>query len=263
MNIFKQIKPIIVEYVTSIKKLKQPSINYCVRNELLPNIITRSPSNNVRKLLNIPYSDHQTQLNQDIFALLINQFSNGFFIEIGANDGYTLSNTVYLEEYFGWRGILVEPNSKYLPTLKKRSNSIIVNKAITSQAGKEEFIDAGLYGGIKSHLDTAHSSHTKNSNSILVDCMTLQEILDSSKAPKQIDFISIDVEGAEVPIVKQMVASDRRFKCGCIEYNSRMEDYRKMAYLLSNSGYEILWNNQTEQDIFFIDSHQNTLNKTI
>lgn len=35
-------------------------------------------------------------------------FQNGFFIEVGGNDGYKQSNTYYLEKFLGWRGILVE-----------------------------------------------------------------------------------------------------------------------------------------------------------
>jgi hypothetical protein len=33
----------------------------------------------------------------------------GFFVEAGANNGYTQSNTYWLERFRGWRGLLVEP----------------------------------------------------------------------------------------------------------------------------------------------------------
>ena len=36
-------------------------------------------------------------------------FSNGFFIECGANDGVNQSNTWYFEKYLNWHGILIEP----------------------------------------------------------------------------------------------------------------------------------------------------------
>ena len=36
-------------------------------------------------------------------------YKKGFFIEVGANDGYNQSNTYYLEKILDWRGILVEP----------------------------------------------------------------------------------------------------------------------------------------------------------
>ncbi len=33
---------------------------------------------------------------------------NGFFIEVGALDGETRSNTLILERKFGWNGVLIE-----------------------------------------------------------------------------------------------------------------------------------------------------------
>jgi FkbM family methyltransferase len=218
-------------------------------------VFTRTPSNILREIFNLPSSEYQTQLNQDVFALLMNQFRRGFFLEIGANDGFTLSNTVYLEEAFGWKGILVEANQKYMASLARRKNSVVVNKAVSSQVGKAEFIDAGLYGGLKSSLDNTHGSYTKDAPTITVDCVSLQKILDVAEAPERIDFVSIDVEGGEVPIVEQMVSVNRRFACGCIEYNKRMEDHKRIVALLEAAGYKVLWEEQTEYDLFFSDGN--------
>jgi FkbM family methyltransferase len=205
-------------------------------------------------MFELPFTEHQTQLNQDVFALIINRFRPGFFLEIGANDGFTFSNTVYLENEFGWTGILVEANQKYMTSLAHRKNSIIVNKAISSQHGEADFIDAGLFGGLKSCLDYTHDQHTTDATCIKVECAGMQEILDDAAAPERIDFVSIDVEGGEMPVVEQLVSSNRRFSCGCIEYNGRMDDYLKMTRLLKESGYRVVWKDQTESDLFFVDN---------
>ena len=257
MRFFSLIKNAIRDRAIQLEILKRPSIRYCIENELLPSLIARTSSRTVRKIFNLPDSEYSTQLNQDIFALLVNQFRPGFFIEIGANDGFNLSNTVYLEQKFGWKGILIEANNKYVASLKKRKNSVVVNKAVSSRIGKAEFIDAGLYGGLKASLDNMHDSYTKDAPSIAVECVSLQEILDDSKAPELIDFISIDVEGGEVPVVEQMVSVNRRFRCGCIEYNMRMEDYQRIIALLESADYIVVWQNQTEHDLFFIDGNVN------
>ena len=252
-SLITHIKNIIRERMVHLEALKRPALRYCIHNELFPELLSRTPSSVVRSMLNLPPSEHQTQLNQDVFALLMNRFRPGFFLEIGANDGFTHSNTVYLEREFGWNGILVEANKKYLSSLEQRRGSIVVNKAVSSQIGEAEFIDAGLYGGLKSSLDSAHCHHTNGAVCIKVECMTLQDILDSASAPSRVDFVSIDVEGGEVPIVEQLVSVDRRFGCGCIEYNWRKGDYKRMSSMLESAGYRVVWENQTEQDIYFVD----------
>lgn len=254
LNIGGLIRKIIRERVVKIAAIRRPVIRYCIENKLLPNLLVRTPSNTLREMLNLPSSEYQSQLNQDIFALLMNQFRAGFFLEIGANDGFTHSNTVYLEKNFGWKGILVEANPKYIPSLLKRKNSVVVNKAVSFQKGKAEFIDAGLYGGLKDGLDGTHGLYTKDAMCITVDCMELQEILDTANAPQQIDFISIDVEGTEVSIVEQLISVNRRFRCGCIEYNHRMGDYKQIVSLLEKGGYKVAWEYQTEQDLFFTNN---------
>lgn len=256
MNILSSVNKFVRERFVKINFMSRPFIRYGIENELLPSLLARTPCNAVRNVLNLPVSAHQTQLNQDVFALLMNQFRTGYFLEIGANDGFTLSNTVYLEECFNWVGALIEANPKYLDSLVKRKKSVVVNKAVSTQSGKAEFVDAGLYGGLKSCLDSSHIHYTRNATSITVECMSLQEILDSVDAPKNIDFVSIDVEGGEVPIVEQMVSVDRRFKCGCIEYNAREADYQHIVTILKAAQYEVIWKNQTEHDLFFIDDRK-------
>lgn len=247
------IRAFFVRIITSLSFLRKPSIKYCIDNKLLPGIFTKASSSQLREILNLPASDHSSQLNQDLFALIMNQFRKGFFLEIGAYDGYILSNTVYLEEEFGWKGILVEANPRYIESLSRRKNSIIVNKAVSHNKGKEEFLDANLYGGLKNNMDKTHANRTDNAETISVDCVSLQEILDRTGAPNVINFISIDVEGGELPIVEQMVLVKNRFTCGCIEYNNRQDDYVKIKNMLETAGYRVVWENQTGQDMFFVN----------
>lgn len=253
-SLVSSVKNSIQKKMARLKILRRPAVSYCIRNELLPGLFALTESSVVREMLELPPAEEQTQLNQDIFALLMNRFRPGFFLEIGANDGFTLSNTVYLENKFGWNGILVEANHNYMASLAKRKNSIIVNKAVSDHHGEAEFIDAGLYGGLKSYLDDSHTQHTRNAQRINVECMRLQEILDNAAAPEFIDFVSIDVEGGEMPVVEQLVSITRRFRCGCIEYNGREDDYAKMSELLEGAGYRVVWKGQRLSDLFFVDN---------
>ena len=63
--------------------------------------------------------ESHSQLQQDLLAIYFksigqsidatDKFSSGFFVEFGATDGVTLSNSVMLERRFGWNGIVCEP----------------------------------------------------------------------------------------------------------------------------------------------------------
>lgn len=232
---------------------KKPSVKYCVAHDLLPRIITIIPGNTLREMLFLPRSAQVAQLNQDVFALLVNRFRSGYFIEIGANDGFTLSNTHYLEEHFEWSGVLIEANPKYADSLALRKKSRIVNKAISDVAGTTQFVDAGLFGGIENGLDSRHSQYTGPATRITVACATLDDVLDDVCAPSIIDFLSIDVEGGEPPIVRQLVKNKRRVRCGCVEVNDRKNDIAEISSLLNNSGYKVVWEGMTGNDLYFVD----------
>jgi FkbM family methyltransferase len=231
------------------------TIMYAVRNDLLPNIFTSVTSKKIREILFLPSSRHITQLNQDLFALIVNKFKkNGYFIEIGANNGFDLSNTIYLEENFNWNGILIEANPAYKKSLAKRK-SIIVNKAISDKAGSAVFRKAGLYGGLEKFLDKKYSKHIKNKDTIIVKTISINEIFEKYTPPSIIDFISIDVEGAELMILKQVLAiKNHRFKCGCIEHNYRKKDQKIFKKVLEEKKYKVTWESKTGHDLFFIDS---------
>jgi hypothetical protein len=63
----------------------------------------------IRKSLDL-LVDSRSQLNQDLFVLsTLGWKRDGYYVEFGATDGETLSNTWLLDKRFGWRGILAEP----------------------------------------------------------------------------------------------------------------------------------------------------------
>ena len=72
------------------------------------------------------------QANQDKFVLkVLKEKTNGFFLEIGSNHPININNSYLLEKQYGWKGIMVEYNSEYLPLYKQyRPNSVhIINDA--------------------------------------------------------------------------------------------------------------------------------------
>lgn len=83
---------------------------------------------------------------------------NGFFIEAGANDGISQSNTLYFEKYMRWKGLLIEP----IPDLAKkcrvnRPSCIVENCALVSSNFKNDSIEmqyANLMSLVKGAMKT-------------------------------------------------------------------------------------------------------------
>lgn len=120
-------------------------------------------------------------------------FDNGFFIEVGANDGYSQSNTYFLQKKRKWKGILVEGIPELFEKARiKRSKSAVYNCALVSNehrgstvimhyANLMSVVDSSLKSieehdnYIKSGLDV---QRLKGSYSAAVEARTLESILD-------------------------------------------------------------------------------------
>ena len=136
-----------------------------------------------------------------------------------------------------------------------KRNAHVCISAVSKKDEILEFRDAGLYGGLEEFLDTSHTEKREQEEIIKVQGKTLASILKAFNAPKIIDFISIDVEGGEREVLEQLVSmKDYFFKCGCIEHNFRKDDLEFFKDLLLSSNYKIAWKDQTEHDLFFINS---------
>jgi hypothetical protein len=82
-------------------------------------------------------------------------YNNGFFIEVGANDGIQQSNTLRLEKDLGWKGILIEPSfESYINCIKNRKDSLVLNIALTSFSDyqKRQFQYGDFNGSLMSSL---------------------------------------------------------------------------------------------------------------
>ena len=123
---------------------------------------------------------------------------NGFFIEAGANNGIDQSNTKIFEDLFGWNGLLIEPSlSAYEMCKQNRPNSIVINAALSDKD------DAEIFGDFDGHLMSSINGRRRNSsnNMVSIKTRTLTSILKEYNINK-VDFISLDVEGFEVDVLK-------------------------------------------------------------
>ncbi len=142
---------------------------------------------------------------------------DGYFVELGANDGITQSNTKYFELYKGWQGILIEPSPKQFMRLKKfRSRkNLFYNCACvgfdfpktTIELMYSNLMSIALEGRNDIQDPVAHAKEGENHSerertfTFHAQARTLQSILDESHSPKIIDLLSLDVEGGELEVL--------------------------------------------------------------
>lgn len=155
--------------------------------------------------------DWYGQANQDKLVYeLFNGKTNGYFVDLASNDARTFSNTFALERHHNWTGLCIEPNPQYWPHLAYRKCQVVA--AVVGAKRMEEVhfrfhsgVNAVLGGIVGDKYDiTTQKDKLANHQQPPTPKYTvpLLEILQRYRAPKNIDYLSLDVEGAEEDIMK-------------------------------------------------------------
>jgi len=194
-------------------------------------------------------------------------YENGFFVELGANDGMVQSNTYYYEKQRNWRGVLIEPSpNKFLECKNNRSKAnAFYCAACVSFDFKEEFVKIAYsdYMSAPMNLETDIGdpfAHAKSGEKYLLENETvfefgakavpLHSLLKEANAPNEIDFLSLDVEGAEIEVLKGIDHGVYRFKYMLIE----CRDFEKLNHYLGSAGYGFL-EKLSHHDYLFSSRH--------
>lgn len=182
------------------------------------------------------YEDYASEYSQDLFALMFNDFKqNGYFVEVGACDGHN-SNTFILEKYFGWQGILLEPNKYAFQDLEKhcieynRDRSILVNVGAWEywSKGHAFYCDGDAWG-----TGTVRKKFAEDPKKILVNLDSLDRILKKYKVPNTIDYVSIDAEHSEVKILKGFT----KYNAKCMSIEVAAENEQSVNKIMKQRGY--------------------------
>lgn len=136
----------------------------------------------------------------------------GFFVEAGGHDGYTQSNTYYLERFRGWNGVLVEPMPELAAQARlNRPRSQVFRCALVApedQATEVEMDFGDLFSNVSGRSGMADSWAAnglvlgwRDPRRELVPARTLADVLLEAGA-EGIDLLSLDVEGYEEPVLR-------------------------------------------------------------
>jgi FkbM family methyltransferase len=200
----------------------------------------------------IPPVPFQSQLGQDYLATVLFG-SSGFFVEFGATNGVELSNTYALEK-MGWQGILAEPSKKWHDQLRvNRPNTSISFECVWTHSNEKlEFSEAS--SGVLSTLSQFVKSDHHNrqiAEEYSVNTISLQDLLDERKAPRFVEFLSIDTEGSELEILSAFNWEERSFGFIAVEHNYT-EKREEIFKFLSSKGYTRVLEEHSKWDDWYI-----------
>lgn len=201
-------------------------------------------------------TDYYSQLGQDKWILEeVYPETEGIFVDIGAGDGVRHSNTKSLEDN-GWDGLCVEP-SRYSvkdfidnrPNTKLDTRCVYDGSLVTFREMVPENDFYPQTSGISNVYDM--TNNWSNYREIKVPSIELHNLLDDWAMSSFIHYLSIDVEGAEVDLLRHFDFS-YQFGAITIEHNHRQDDKINILNLMNENGYELI--KDKEWEFFFINN---------
>jgi FkbM family methyltransferase len=142
--------------------------------------------------------------------------TSGFFVEVGANEPRLRSQSWHLEQA-GWRGLLIEPQPDLAQKLRDQRRVTVVEAACSSPQNAGRSLPFHVAGPLSSLDRSGMAPGTQPEKVINVATRTLGSILDEAGVPTDFEFLSIDVEGHEVEVLRGLDLSRWRPRLIMIE----------------------------------------------
>jgi hypothetical protein len=212
-----------------------------------------------------------SQVDQDkLVYKYLGNMENGYFVDLASNDATMISNSYALETFHGWRGLCVEPNTKYWARLAYRKCDIVA-AVVSSQRMESIDFNFGKWGSEKikyKYFDKFENAMgggivasgmdnekvTEETNIIVKRyTVTLGEIFSRHNVPKIIDYLSLDVEGAEYFVLSVFPLEEYKIRILTIERpTNQLKTFlesRDYKYIESIGRFgETIWAHSSEID---------------
>jgi FkbM family methyltransferase len=209
-----------------------------------------------------------SQINQDKYYVEeISKFKcNGIFLDIGAYDGVTGSNTYFLEKYLNWKGVLVECNPYIIEKCKRNRTNNVCEKAIFDITDTEvEFVIprgkeivggnqqlAGIKSSLRSESLTYFSESYSDSEIIKVNTISINDLFEYYNLYR-VDYMSLDIEGCELKVLSQLNFDKYKILYMSVEH-ACIQSYKDDIYnLLISKGYRLVRTNEGDDEYILLN----------
>jgi FkbM family methyltransferase len=167
---------------------------------------------------------------------------NGFYVDVGCYHPIHINNT-YLLYKKNWHGINIDTSQFSIDLFNyMRPKDLNYNCAISN---KNEFIKL-FYQKELSQLSTTEKKQAEivfqgNIKEKEIEAFTLDEILNRDKYKNsKIDFLDIDVEGADLKVLKGLSFDKFKPELVCVEIHSKEIKKSDIYNFLIDKNYELL-----------------------
>lgn len=206
-----------------------------------------------------PKKCYRGQLLQDkwvIEEVFKNDSMNRYYVDIGAHEGIDLSNTYILEKEYGWKGICIEALPNLFEILQKnRPNAQCISTCLYDEETELEFqMGSGrdlMLSGVKKSLDF----HRPQGDVLKIKTELIGNVFKRCNCPKIIDYISLDIEGAEYNVLKKFPFTEYKVLAWTIEHNYVVNKRLAIRELLESNGYQFV--KEVQHDDYYVHSSLN------
>jgi FkbM family methyltransferase len=156
---------------------------------------------------------HDHSQNGEVDFLLRAMVNEGarhrFIVDVGAR-GRDRSNSYDLLKHLGWSGLLIEANPNLIEGIKADFAGLrvnVVNAAVADYEGEAQFF-IGVNDDVSSLSERA-SEWGDLRGACMVTVRRLASILSETGVPLEFDVLSVDIEGFDIPVFSDLIATSR------------------------------------------------------
>ena len=184
-------------------------------------------------------NEYYSQFGQDKFVneTYFKGKIGGVFLEIGAYDGLSLSNTYFFEKNLGWTGVCVEPSPSIYKKLLNNRVCHCLEGAISDYNGIARFCflqNIPMLSGIEKDYHPLHVIRINQEMKVLkgskiffdINVYSFNSMMEMYDLT-HIDFLSLDTEGGEDKILKSIDFDKYTIDVMTVEFNygNKMKDF--------------------------------------